>query len=253
MSNCPICPRTAPDGQHLCLVHSGELRGWLAELPRQARLLADELAPPSSPAAGRTGGTGRATAPVPVDLRVLVLLGPGHADPPDNPYAGEDGDDTIPILALLGAWAGHIAYHYPSVGWHPDRDPTATLYVLPCEQARPAHGETITGWCNWLTAYLPFTLTLPVAADLHQGLGDLIHRIRGLTHASPRQHPQAAPCPQCDAFDLISTDGQWGITCHACGHHLEPDAYDAHAAAFLHTIQTEQAAATADTRLGEAA
>lgn len=246
MTACPVCPRTAPDGQHLCLVHSGELRGWLAELPHQARLLEAFLTPSASPAAGRIGGTGRATAPLPVDLRVLVLLGPGHADPPTGPHTGEDGDDTIPILALLGAWAGHIAYHYPSIGWHPDRDPNATLYVLPCKQAQPAHGETITTWCTWLTAYLPFTLTLPVAADLHRGLGDLIHRIRGLTHASPRQHPQAAPCPKCEACALVRTDGLWGITCQCCGHTLEPDAYDAHVAAVLHTVQAERAAARGD-------
>lgn len=239
MTSCTVCPRTSPDGQHLCLVHSGELRGWLAELPRQARLLAEFLAPSASPAAGRIGGTGRATAPVPVDLRVLVLLGPGRYDP----APGTDDDGDAPIAATLGAWAGHIAYHYPSIGWHPDRDPDTTLYVLPCQQAQPAHGETITSWCNWLTAYLPFTLTLPAAAYLHQGLSDLIHRIRSLTHATPRQHPQAAPCPQCDAYALARTDGLWGITCQACGHTLEPEAYDQHAARVLHDLQTEQAPA----------
>ncbi|WP_055525304.1 hypothetical protein [Streptomyces graminilatus] len=241
MASCPICPRTTPDGQHLCLVHSGELRAWLAELPRQARLLAEFLTPSASPAASRIGGTGRATAPIPVDLRVLVLLGPGHADPPTGPSADEDSDDTVPILALLGAWAGHIAYHYPSVGWHPHRDPNATLYVLPCEQARPAHGETITGWCTWLVAYLPFVLSLPVAVDLHRGLGDLIHRIRNLTHDVPHDHPQAANCPACKAFALVRTDGIWAIHCRACGHRLEPDAYDVYAAAVLHAVQTDQA------------
>lgn len=242
MTSCAICPRTAPDGQRLCLVHSGELRGWLTELPRQTRLLAAELAPPSSPPAGRTGA-GRAHAPVPVDLRVLVLLGPGRYDPVPN----TDDDGQAPITATLGAWAGHIAYHYPSLGWHPHRDPDTTLYVQPCEQAAPAHGETITGWCNWLTAYLPFALTLPIADELHHGLGDLIHRIRSLTHASPRQHPQAAPCPQCDACALVRTDGHWHITCQLCGHTLEPEEYNTHAAAVLHTVQAQQADAQDDT------
>lgn len=235
MSSCAICPRTAPDGQRLCLVHSGDLRRWLAELPRQARLLAAELAPPSSGAGGRSGG--RAHAPVPVDLRVLVLLAGGRYDP----VPGTDDDGEAPIAATLGAWAGHIAYHYPALGWHPDRDPTATLYVGPCEQAVPARGETITGWCSWLIDYLPFAVTLPIAADLHRGLGDLIHRIRGLTHATPRQHPQAAPCPQCDACALVRTDGSWHITCQLCGHTLDPEEYDTHAAAVLHTIQETRA------------
>lgn len=235
MTSCAVCPRTSPDGQHLCLVHSGELRGWLAELPRQARLLAEFLAPSASPAAGRTGGTGRATAPVPVDLRVLVLLGPGHLDPPTGP--SDDSDDTVPILTLLDGWAGHIAYTYPAVTITRD----GTTYIRPCEQAWPSHGATAAGWCAWLTAYLPYALTHPWIADLHRQLGDLLARIRDLTHAVPHRYAQGAPCPSCDAFALTRTDGQWGVRCELCNHHLEPDQYDQHAAEFLHTVQAAQA------------
>lgn len=237
MNSCPICPRTAPDGQHLCLLHSGELRGWLAELPRQARLLEAFLVPSASPAAGRTGGTGRATAPIPVDLRVLVLLGPGHADPPTGLHADEDGDDTVPILTLLDGWAGYIAYTYPAVTTTRD----GTTYIRPCEQAWASHGATVTGWCAWLTAYLPYALTHPWIADLHRQLGDLLARILDLTHTTPHRHPQAAPCPHCQAFRLAAVDGQPGITCQACGHYLERTEYDQHAADFLHNLQTEQA------------
>jgi len=244
VTSCGICPRTAPDHEHLCLVHSGELRAWLAELPRQARLLAAELAPPSSPAAGRIGGTGRAHAPVPVDLRVLVLLAPGHPAPPAG--TDEDADTTVPILAFLDGWAGYLAYTYPAINWHPDRDPTHTLYIGACEHAVPRHGPTITGWCHYLTAYLPYALTHPWITDLHHQLGDLLAVIRGLTHTTPRHHPQGAPCPQCDAFALVRTDGRWDIHCRACGHHLDPDTYDQHAAQFLRTVQTEQADDPAD-------
>lgn len=232
MNACPICPRTAPDGQHLCLLHASELRGWLAELPRQALLLEQFVAAAGRPAEGRLGGTGRADAPVPVDLRVLVLLGPGRFDA----LPGTDDDGTAPIAATLGAWAGHIAYHYPAAA----RDPYGVAHTRPCEQAAPRRGETITSWCTWLSAYLPFTLTLPLAADYHRQLSDLIDHIRSLTHAAPRRHPQGAPCPECEAFALVRTDGQWEITCTFCGHHLEPNAYDQHAAAFL---QAHQAAA----------
>ncbi|MGW4733868.1 hypothetical protein ACWEQC_32680 [Streptomyces shenzhenensis] len=222
MSSCAACPRTAPDGQHLCQLHAGELRGWLAELPYQARLLQEEfLAPAGRPAQGRLGGTGSATAPIPVDLRALVLLGPGRYDPD-----GPDDDGQAPITAVLGAWAGHIAYHYPAT----TRDPHGTAHAQPCEQAWPRHGETITGWCAWHLAYLPFALTLPLAPDLHRAISNLIHRLRTLTHTTPRRQTMAAPCPECDVFALVRIDGQ-DITCTDCGHTLDLDAYDRHAAA----------------------
>lgn len=220
------------------MVHAGELRGWLTELPQQVRLLEEFVAPATQPAEGRLGGTGRAHAPLPVDLRVLVLLAPGHADPPTNPFAGEDGDDTIPIPAFLDAWAGHIAYSYPAVA----RDPYGTAHTRPCEQAWPRHGATITGWCAWLTAYLPYVITQPYVGDLHRQLGDLLARIRDLTHAVPHRHHKTAPCPKCEAFALVAVDGQWGITCQACGHHLERVDYDQHAADFLQTVQASASA-----------
>lgn len=239
MTACPICTRTAPDGQHLCLVHSGELRGWLTELPHQALLLEAFVGAGGRPAEGRLGGTGRAHAPLPVDLRVLVLLGPGHLDPPG--HVAPDEDTTVPIRVLLGAWAGHIAYHYPAA----TRDPHGTARTQPCEQASPRHGETITGWCTWLTAYLPFTLTLPAAADYHRQIGDLVRRLRNLTHTTPQQHPRAAPCPACDLCTLVRTDGRWHIHCLDCGHQLTPDQYDQHAARYLteHRTKTDEAAA----------
>lgn len=223
MTRCARCPRTAPDEQHLCLVHSAELRDWLTELPGQVRLLAEFLAPSGGRSQGRSGG--RAHAPVPVDLRVLALLGPGHLDPPP----GAPPED-VPIDALLGGWAGYIAYTYPAIGWHPDRDRSATLYIGACEQAAARHGPTTAGWCAWLTAYLPYALTHPWAADLHRSIGDVIRRVRDLTHAVPHDHPQAAPCPACDAYGLVRTDGRWHVHCRVCGHQLDPDAYDRHAA-----------------------
>ncbi|MEU9972331.1 hypothetical protein [Streptomyces sp. NPDC051014] len=232
MTACTLCARTAPDGEHLCLVHSGELRDWLAEIPAQARLLQEFIAPGARAAEGRPG-SGRAHSPAPVDLRVLTLLGPGRYDP-----AGPDDDGQAPIVALLGAWAGHIAYQYPSA----TRDRHGVQRTQPCEQARPTEGETITGWCAWLTAYLPYARTLPLAADLHRALGHLVHRLRGLTHVEPRRYPMAAPCPQCEACALLRTDGQNTITCAVCGHQLDLTAYDEHQAAVL---RAHQAAPTA--------
>lgn len=229
MSMCAVCRRATEAGLHACPRHAAELRAWLTELPAQALLLQRFLTPAGAPAQGRLGGTGRPTAPVPVDLRVLTLLGPGHADP-----RSPDDDGTVPIRALLGAWAGHIAYTYPSVA----RDRHGTAHVRPCEQAWPCLGETITGWCAWLTRYLPYALAHPWVGEMHRQIGALLDRVRDLTHDVPHSHPQGAPCPQCDAFALVAVDGLWGITCEACGHHLEPDSYTEHAAAFLQTHQS---------------
>ncbi|MFJ9895259.1 hypothetical protein ACIQPR_18280 [Streptomyces sp. NPDC091280] len=243
MSSCPLCPRTAPDGQHLCLVHSGELRGWLAEIPQQARLLEEFVAAAGRPAEGRLGGTGRAHAPLPVDLRVLVLLGPGHPVP--GGPVDDDEDTTVPIRVLLGSWAGHIAYGYPSAG----RDAYGTARTQPCDQAWPTYGETVPGWCRWLLAYLPFTLTLPVAGEYHRQVGDLVRRLRNLTHTTPQQHPRAAPCPACDLCTLVRTDGRWDIHCLNCGHKLTPDQYDEHAARYLALRQAEQPPTTKESDL----
>ncbi|OSZ58681.1 hypothetical protein OQI_20460 [Streptomyces pharetrae CZA14] len=237
MSTCALCARPAADGLHACPRHAADLRQWLAELPQQAALLQEFLVPASSTAQGRLGGTGRAHAPVPVDLRVLTLLGPGRYDA----VPGTDDDGTAPIAAVLGAWAGHIAYHHPAV----TRDAHGTAQVRPCDQAWPTDGETIASWCAWLTAYLPFTLTLPVVADFHQALEQLIHRVRNLTHATPHHHRQTAPCPQCNAFGLVTIDGHWEISCEICGHHLTPEAYADHAAALLQAHQSADASAAA--------
>ncbi|MEV6124889.1 hypothetical protein AB0M23_31015 [Streptomyces sp. NPDC052077] len=226
MDTCAICPRTAPDGSRACPVCADDLHAWLAEIPRQAALLEEEfVAPSAAPARGRLGGTGRAHAPAPADLRVLTLLGPGRYDP----APGTDDDGTAPITAVLAAWAGHIAYWYPAV----TRDAHGTAHTQPCDQAWPAEGRGITSWCTWHTRYLPYTLALPLTRAYHEQISDLVHRLRALTHTTPRRRAMAAPCPSCDAGGLTWTDGQWRIVCQVCGHHLTPEAYDEHAAAVL--------------------
>ncbi len=233
MSSCAVCPRTAPDGDRLCPLCADDVRGWLAELPHQTALLDEFLAPAAAPGQGRIGGTGRAHSPVPVDLRVLTLLGPGHPGPVGAPE--DDDDTTVPVLVFLTGWAGHIAYTYTAV--HIDQH--GTTHTEPCEQARARTdgGRSITAWCAWLTAYLPYTLTLPQASELHRQLGDLVHRIRGLTHTEPRTDPRTAPCPACDEFALAHTDGRPHVHCTSCGHNLTLDAYDQHTAEFLKTTQ----------------
>jgi Zn ribbon nucleic-acid-binding protein len=229
MSMCTVCRRTAPDGQHICPAHAADLRAWLAELPGLVDDLAEFIAPAGRPHQGRLGGTGRAHSPAPVDLRVLALLGPGHAQPPsDDPDAG----GTIPIRALLDAWCGRLAYDHPAV-W---RDRHGTAHTAPCEAYRAVGGRTITGWCAFLTAYLPYATTRPWIGELHHQLGDLVAHIRDLTHITPRRHPREAPCPRCEAFRLTTTDGQPDVQCNACGHRMSTEDYTQHAADFHHSL-----------------
>lgn len=226
-SFCTVCRRTAPGGHHLCPQHTGELGVWLAELPGLTRDLAEFVTPAGRPAEGRLGPAGRAHSPAPVDLRVLALLGPGHAQPPSS--GDPDAGGTVPIHAFLDGWAGRLAYDHPAV-W---RDPYGTAHTAPCDAYRATGGPTITGWCAFLTAYIPYTATRPWAGDFHRQLGDLTHHIRDLTHTVPHTHHKAAPCPRCKLLALTETDGQWGIRCEACGHRMTPEAYTEHRTALL--------------------
>ncbi|PWG08764.1 hypothetical protein DF268_35935 [Streptomyces sp. V2] len=242
-TTCTICPRPAPEDTYACPACLDDIRGWLSELPRQAALLADEfLAPGAAPVQGRIGGTGRAHSPVPVDLRVLVLLAPGHAVPVGAPE--DDTDHTVPIRALVTGWAHYFASTYPTV--HRDRHGTAHVtrdaQPLPPRDHRtriPDH--TLTGWASWITTYLPYAAGHPWIADLHRQLGDLVHRIRDLTHEVPHTHHMVAPCPDCQGFGLTRTDGRALIRCTLCGHHLTPEAYDTHVTAVLDTHQQKAA------------
>ncbi|MFF1961011.1 hypothetical protein ACFVWX_29055 [Streptomyces sp. NPDC058220] len=220
VSTCTICRRTAPDGTHACVACTQQLRAWYAELPLQRELLRLALLPEGRPAQGRTSG--RSTAPVPVNLDALSLLGPGQPVPPADPHG--DATGPIPIGALVSGWAAFIAYEYPSVS----RDRHGTIRIEPCDGARPTRGGSVAAWCHWLNAYLPYTVTRPWIRDLHIQMGDLMRRIRAITRATPGRRPKTAPCPACDAFGLVEEDWQDHIECAACGHRLTHDAYTAH-------------------------
>lgn len=230
MSTCTACAHPAGDGAYACTRCTHRIRGWLAEIPRQLPLLQAELAPGSSPRSGRLYGGRGPTLPLRLD--VLTLTGPGNPAPATDPHG--DATGPIPLTALLAGWAGYIAAQHPAV-----TRTAGTVYVVPCETAAPRAGATVTGWCHWLTAYLPFASTHPWIAELHHQLQDTIGVIRSITRATPQRHPRAAPCPACEAFALAQIDGEWGISCQACGEHLDPDAYDQHAADVLATVQSE--------------
>ncbi|MGW7195528.1 hypothetical protein [Streptomyces chryseus] len=226
MSRCAICTRPAADEHHACATCVRQLQAWLREIPRQLPLLQASLRPETAAHTGRTGGAAYAHAPLPLRLDVLSLLGPGHPVPTADPYGDFQG--AVPIASLLYGWAHYLAGDMPAVA----RDTHGTVHISPCEAAAPRHGTSVTAWCHWLTAYLPHAARRPWVRDLHHQLQDLTTHIRRITHAEPQRHPKTAPCPHCEAFALVEIDWQ-GICCEACGQHLEPEQYAAHAATVL--------------------
>jgi hypothetical protein len=195
------------------------LRRIVVELP----LLRAALPPGSAPGGRRP--VGRAHSPLPVTLAVLDLLGPGATHLLDDP----DGDQTggIPLGPLLAGWieyaAGQqLAAHRLRHGRAPQEDAVV-----------PSRAGGIPGLCVTLTRHLPYAVTRPWAQQLHADLRIALQTVRAVTGSRPQTRPRLAPCPDCAAFALSVTDGEWHVRCQACGHRMEPDAYAAHASAVL--------------------
>lgn len=216
MSSCTIvrCGHPLQPHEHrrgVCDRCEHRIRGWLRELGLQRILLRALLAPGSNgPSTGSIHG-GRAHSPLPVDLRVLTLLGPGASSTLTDSYgdARRDQDAGTSLDTVLRGWAEATAERtgLPATPW-----------------LRP--GST---WSTWLTAYLPWALTAPWIGDLHDELDDLVHQARAITHTEPRRHRKDAPCPSCRSFTLDETEWQPYIECTACGTLLTPAEYAQHA------------------------
>ncbi|MEV7712313.1 hypothetical protein [Streptomyces sp. NPDC088270] len=217
---CLICQHTAPDDRYLCDACAYRLHTWLRTLPQQATLLQSCLRPDAGLA--QRGGNGRAHSPLPVDLRVLDLLGPGHVVPLEDPHGDQTGG--VPITPLLAGWARYIASELPAV----HRDAHGTVRIDRCADAWPRAGKGIGAWCTWLSGYLPYAVTRPWAAELYTQVEDLMGRVRRITHTTARRIPRDAPCPACDAFALVGRENELHISCEACGRQLTPDEYIAH-------------------------
>ncbi|WP_329615036.1 hypothetical protein OG244_19545 [Streptomyces brevispora] len=243
-NTCDICHHHAPAGCYLCDGCAYRMHTWLREIPRHLPLLQDLLRPDTGPA--QRGGSGRAHSPLPVRLDVLDLLGPGHVVALPDPLG--DQSAGVPLAPLLYGWARYLAADLPSVR----RDEHGTIRIEPCTGPVARHGSSITAWCSWLDAYLPYAVTRPWVADMHEQLENALQRIRRITHTKPRRRLMDAPCPasDCQAFALVEKDDELHISCEACGHRLTPDEYAAHraqvmpvlAAIALH-LGTHQAAA----------
>lgn len=204
------------------------LRFLLRELPRHLPLLDACLVPDGAPRTGRTTGAGAAHAPAPVRLDVLNLIGPGH-------WTADDTTD-VPVQPLLHGWATRLA---AECGFHVGRDPHGTQIIdrrgTPCSR----RGSGPAAWAAWLHAYTPLAAGRPWIREMHDQIEDLLRRILAITGTTPRRRNRAAPCPDCGAFDLVATDGEWWITCTVCGHRLTRDAYDDHAVTTLAALHAD--------------
>ena len=223
---CATCPRLIPDDcdAYACQACEHRMRHLLATIVTELPLLQAALVPGGGTAGGRPAG--RAHAPLPVNVRALDMLGPGTIAPVPDPHGEQSAG--IPLGPLLVGWARYIATTYPAV-----YRAGGTEYVVPAERAEVRSGTGIPAWCGWLTRYLPYAVRQPWIAQLSDQLDDAVHRVRAITGTRPRTHPRLAPCPACSMVAMARTDGVWEIVCEACGHRMDPDAYDAHAAAVL--------------------
>ncbi|MFG2671383.1 hypothetical protein [Streptomyces sp. NPDC048445] len=224
-NTCDICHQHAPAGCYLCEGCAYRMHTWLREIPRHLPLLRDSLRPDTGPA--QRGGSGRAHSPLPVRIEVLDLLGPGHVVALPDPHG--DQSVGVPLAPLLYGWARYLAAELPSVRL----DEHGTVRIEPCTGPVARRGSSITAWCSWLDAYLPYAATRPWAADMYEQLEAVLQRIRRITHTAPRRHPKDAPCPSCSAFALVAVDDEWHISCQACSVRLTPDEYAEHRARIM--------------------
>ncbi|MEU9777456.1 hypothetical protein [Streptomyces sp. NPDC047968] len=227
---CTACDHpTGPTGLHACPACLHRLEAWLAEIPRHLPLLSALLAPTPGPAG--PGSTGRAHSPMPLRLDLIDLIGPGQPVAPLDAHGDQTGHP--PVGAHLAGWARYIASTYPTA----HRDAHGTVHVRAGgAEPHPRAGGGPAGWAAWLIAYLPYAAGHDWIGELYRQTEALVWRLRDKTDRRPRRTARTAPCPACEAFALVSTEGEPHIVCEACGHRLTHEEYRAHSAAVLPAI-----------------
>jgi hypothetical protein len=204
---CTICQHRDPAGAQACPTCQAALRAMLTELRHQLVLLRASLTPGAS--TGAHVASGRATAPLPVRLDVLSLLGPA----PTGTVRTHPHDQTgpVPILGTLRDWAAAIA----------------------AERGLRAPARTTPDQClTYLADHLNWICAQPWVTDLHAELRAVVRTVRGITRTQPRTRPLPAPCP-CGAFGLQQTDWAEYVVCTVCRRQLTPQQYQQHAATAL--------------------
>lgn len=227
---CAICSRAlAPDVDvHACPACIRSTRTLLTTIIQELPELQMCLAPAAAPAGGRSAG--RAYAPLPLRLDALNLLGPGTA----TPWTDTAGDQVpgIPLVPLLRWWGDYIAAQRAAAWqWADTQDPTPCIGSITTERDAAA-------WCRWLSVNLWVAVAQPWIRQLHGDLAEALASVRAITRTEAQRHQRLAPCPACDAVAMVAVDGTWEIKCEVCGHRMDPDQYEAHAASVLAKLTT---------------
>lgn len=209
-TTCTICHRPDPTGTYACAACQATLRATLTELTAQMPLMRASLHPGASPRTGTTTG-GRATAPLPVRLDVLSLLGPAAPAPAAVRGHPDDQSGRPPLLAVLRYWA----------------------YAAADGQGKPrTRARTVEAFTHDLADRLPWICHQPGVTRFAAELQALLHRVRAITQTEPRTHPRLAPC-LCGAFGLTETDWSDVIICTICDRRMTRSDYHEHATTVL--------------------
>lgn len=211
MTTCALCRRPDPSGAHACAACQADLHTALTELRHQLPLLRATLAPGASPRAGTSAG-GRATAPLPVRLDVLSLLGPAAPGVVRGQPADQHG--PAPLVGVLRDWAYAVA----------DEQHKRRPAAVPATAA-----ETYT---DYLRDHLPWICHRDWVHEFAGEVRELLGVVRGITCSEPRTRVLPAPCP-CGAFGLTQRDWSDVVACSVCDRHMTRQAYDQHAATVL--------------------
>lgn len=191
-------PAPAP---HVAYRYVGAKLGCANRIPLTAHTVTS--GPTGSP--GRVRVTGTRTAPLPISVELLNLIGPGSASVSD-PHGDQIGE--LPprwwLLTVSEDWAEQLGY---------------TL------RAR----TTVAALVRWLSNHLDW------ACDHHPAVDDFAAELRrqrgilrnaaGLVPAKPEPCDGVA-CPKCDLRALYRAPGSGLIHCGTCPHLMTPQEYD---------------------------
>lgn len=200
-TNCVVCTKRPPEWGLVCAPCTSRMRDQLRDLVEEYALLD---ATPGSSTGQRVSGT--RTAPLPVRLDVLSLVGPGSANVHvDRRDEHDDQIGELPTATWLLQWV---------IDWRDYRGQTEEL-----------PGLSITAMTRWLEHRLDWAADEhPAVDDFASELAAQVRALRGVNRAGePSDRSKVGPCPQQLAdgdtcrTTLYMHDRIDFITCGGCG------------------------------------